>query len=195
MRRFRRAGRMGDIRQIRDKETLAEYVGAGHKVKYVFFWGHQRSKTGISASCFSQWYAAPFSAEGRSYATAEHFMMAEKARLFNDPDALEMILAAKSPGEAKSRGRNVRGFDEQIWIKRRFDIVVAANKLKFSQNSDLLAFLLGSGQRVLVEASPVDKIWGIGLEAKHPHAENPRLWKGLNLLGFALMEVRAQFGT
>jgi ribA/ribD-fused uncharacterized protein len=141
---------------------------------------------GISASCFSQWYAVPFIANGQSYRTAEHFMMAEKARLFDDRDAMEKVLAARTPGEAKSRGRDVRGFDEETWIERRFDIVVAANKLKFSQNLDLLAFLLGAGQRILVEASPVDKIWGIGLEAKDPRADNPRLWKGLNLLGFAL---------
>jgi len=186
---------MGAITQIRDREALADYVKAGRKVKYVFFWGHRWSKTGISASCFSQWYAAPFIADEQSYLTAEHFMMAEKARLFDDQGALEKILAARSPGEAKSLGRNVRGFDEEIWIERRFDIVVAANKLKFSQNSDLLSFLLGTGQKILVEASPVDKIWGIGHEAKHPNAENPRLWKGLNLLGFALMEVRTQLST
>jgi ribA/ribD-fused uncharacterized protein len=186
---------MGEVTWIRDREALANYVNAGHKVKYVFFWGHQRSKIGISASCFSQWYAAPFIADGQSYPTAEHFMMAEKARLFDDQDALKKVLTAGSPGEAKSRGRDVRGFDEETWIQRRFDIVVAANKLKFSQNADLLAFLLGTGHRILVEASPVDKIWGIGLEAKHPHADNPSLWKGLNLLGFALMEVRAQLSN
>ncbi len=182
---------MDDLTQIRNREELAAYVAAGHKVKYVFFWGHQRSKTNITASCFSQWYTAPFVVDGQSYPTAEHFMMVEKARLFNDWDTLDKILVAKSPGEAKSRGRDVRNFDEQIWIERRFDIVIAANKLKFSQNPKLLTFLLNTGQRVLVEASPVDRIWGIGLDAKNPNVENPRLWRGLNLLGFALMEVRA----
>lgn len=117
-------------------------------------------------------------------------MMAEKARLFNDKETLKKILVAHTPGEAKQLGRAVSGFNESTWIKNRFNIVVQANIAKFEQNKELQDFLLNTGSRVLVEASPVDKIWGVGL-AEHDEAiSDPRVWKGLNLLGFALMEAR-----
>lgn len=119
-------------------------------------------------------------------------MMAEKARLFGDLDSVAEILAAGNPGEAKKLGRAVRNFDEKIWRQNRSRIVVEANLLKFGQNPELAAFLLNTGGRVLVEASPVDRIWGIGLAADNPAAQNPNLWKGLNLLGFALMDVRGR---
>jgi ribA/ribD-fused uncharacterized protein len=125
------------------------------------------------------------------YPTAEHFMMAEKARLFSDEEARAKILAAKSPAAAKKLGRTVRGFHEQRWDRARFDIVVAGSRAKFSQNPELGAFLAGSRDRVLVEASPVDRIWGIGLAAANPDASRPDKWRGLNLLGFALMQARA----
>ena len=117
-------------------------------------------------------------------------MMAAKARLFSDSDAEKRILAAGPPGAAKSIVREVRGFVENVWVQHRFEIAVRGNLAKFSQNTELGSFLRGSAKRVLVEASPVDRIWGIGLEADAPHATNPREWRGLNLLGFALMKVR-----
>jgi len=89
-------------------------------------------------------------------------------------------------------GRRVRDFEPNIWAEHCFDIVCEGNFYKFSQHSDLKSFLLNTKDRVLVEASPVDRIWGIGMAQDHEHAENPRLWKGSNLLGFALMEVREQ---
>ena len=81
---------------------------------------------------------------------------------------------------------------DEVWNAHRFDIVCRANFAKFSQHADLKAFLLQTGNRILVEASPVDSIWGIGLAQDDPHAENPLQWQGLNLLGFALMKVRDQ---
>ena len=92
-------------------------------------------------------------------------------------------------GEAKALGREVRGFDEDTWVKNRFGIVVAGNLLKFQQNKGLGMFLLGTNERVLVEASPVDTIWGVGLAADNKSIENPNLWRGLNLLGFALISA------
>ena len=99
-------------------------------------------------------------------------------------------MAAAPPGAAKAIGREVRNFDQQVWERHRFDIVVEGNLGKFGQHEALKEFLLGTSDRILVEASPVDRIWGIGLAADNADAENPNLWKGLNLLGFALMEVR-----
>ena len=124
-------------------------------------------------------------------ATAEHYMMAEKARLF-DNSATDAIVAAAHPGEAKKLGRKIRNFDQAIWEKHRFDIVVRGNLAKFSQHEPLKQYLLGTGDRVLVEASPHDRIWGIGIAESDPAAQNPYDWKGLNLLGFALMAVREQ---
>ena len=117
-------------------------------------------------------------------------MMAEKARLFRDDDALERILSAKSPAESKAIGRSVRGFVEADWQAHRYAAVVRGNLAKFSQHPELRSFLLATGNKVLVEASPVDRVWGIGLAATDSKAEDPLAWRGLNLLGFALVEVR-----
>ncbi|KAF0758401.1 hypothetical protein AaE_003952 [Aphanomyces astaci] len=137
-----------------------------------------------------QWFEAPFSIDDISYPTAEHFMMAEKARLFHDNDTLADILGATDPATAKAYGRSVDNFDEGVWCRHRFDIVVRANTAKFGQNEALKAYLLGTKKHILVEASPRDPIWGIGLSSKNEHAQNPKHWRGLNLLGFALMTVR-----
>jgi ribA/ribD-fused uncharacterized protein len=178
---------------IRDRQALSDYVNAGNKVKYAFFWGHKPNRDGsLGKTCFSQWFELGFEIDGIYYPTAEHFMMAAKARLFKDKDAERQILDATHPGDAKKIGRTVRGFKEGLWYGRRFDLVVAGNLAKFSQNAAAQTFLLSTGDRVLVEASPYDRIWGIGMAATDPDVENPDTWKGLNLLGFALMEVRSQ---
>ena len=169
-------------------EELVAATATEGAPKFVFFWGHHPSPDGgVTKSCFSQWWLSPYGVE---YRTAEHFMMAAKARLFGDAATLERILAAGHPKQAKDLGRSVAGFDEAVWLAHRFDFVVAGNQAKFSQHPDLAGFLLGTGQRVLVEASPVDRIWGIGLAADSPDAARPDHWRGLNLLGFALMQVR-----
>jgi ribA/ribD-fused uncharacterized protein len=171
---------------------LAE-IEAGHSVKYLFFWGHQPSKDGaITKTCLSQWWLADFVVAGLPYRSTEHWMMAEKARLFGDADMATRILAAKSPAEAKKLGREIRGFVPATWEAHKYDIVRTGNYHKFSQHKALRDFLLATSNRVLVEASPVDTIWGIGLAADSPDAANPARWQGPNLLGFALMEVRDQ---
>jgi len=175
----------------RSNEELLAYMSRGYEVDLLLFWGHQASRDGsLSKSCFSQWYEAPFTVEGDTYRTAEHFMMAGKARLFDEAAAREKILAARTPGEAKKLGREIRSFDEAIWSEARFDLVTRGNVAKFTQNPALGAFLLGTGDKVLVEASPLDAIWGIGLAATDPAARDPHNWQGLNLLGYALMVAR-----
>lgn len=178
--------------KIRSMEQLINYIKKGNETEYLFFWGHRKSRQGVGKSCFSQWYEAPFEYDGNRYLTAEHFMMAEKARLFNDDASALKVISAGSAAEAKKIGRQVKGFDEAIWLQHRFDIVVKANLLKFSQNKECQDYLFSTGECVLVEASPVDSIWGVGLAADDPRIENPESWQGLNLLGFALMEVREQ---
>ena len=160
-------------------------------IPFLFFWGHQPSKDGsFTKSCFSQWWVAPFEVDGIVYQTAEHWMMVGKARLFGDEAAVAKILAAGTPAAAKKGGRLVKDFVPEIWDKHKFELVVAGNWHKFSQHAALKEFLLNTGEQVLVEASPVDKIWGIGMAGDHPAARDPAKWKGENLLGFALMEVR-----
>ncbi|HET9143781.1 MAG TPA: NADAR family protein [Actinophytocola sp.] len=110
--------------------------------------------------------------------------------LFGDEASAAEIVRASHPGRAKELGRGVRGFDQQRWEQCRFEIGVAGSLAKFSQHPDLRRFLLNTGDRVLVEASPVDTVWGIGLAADDPRAGEPEEWRGLNLLGFALTQAR-----
>lgn len=175
---------------MKNTRDLITYLGTGNRVKYVYFWGHRKLEGEVTKSCFSQWYDAPFSHDGDLYKTVEHFMMAAKARLFGDREKAAEILAAENPGKAKALGREVRNFDQLLWDEKKFDIVVQGNLAKFGQNPELGAFLLTSGARVLVEASPLDPVWGVGLAADDPLIEDPRNWRGENLLGFALMETR-----
>ncbi|OIV37654.1 hypothetical protein BIV57_09795 [Mangrovactinospora gilvigrisea] len=188
---------MGDGAAPRDVAELAERTSRGETFKYLHFWGHTPKKDGsVSAACFSQWWqGAPFTVDGVEYATAEHWMMAGKARLFGDAAAEAKALAAGHPRDAKSAGREVRGFVEAVWERERFRLVVEGNRAKFGQHPELADFLAGTGARVLVEASPVDRVWGIGLAKDDPRAADPSRWRGLNLLGFALMEARDEPGA
>lgn len=163
---------------------------AGEPLRYLCFWGHQPPRTGVSSSCFSQWYDAGFSIDGVHYPTAEHYMMAGKARLFGDEAILAKVLSARTPDKAKAMGRKIVSFDEQRWTEARYALVVEGNLAKFTQNPALGAFLRATAGQVLVEASPVDIIWGIGLAKDDPDVQVPARWLGLNLLGFALMDVR-----
>ena len=176
---------------INNKEQLITQINQGLKPIYLFFWGHTPSPRGeITKSCLSQWYEASFEVEGISYKTAEHYMMVQKAKLFNDHDNLAKILACQTPAEAKKLGRAVKNFNGEQWQQHSFDIVVQGNMAKFGQNSQLKDFLLATGERVLVEASPLDTIWGIGLGQDNPKAQHPQTWRGENLLGFALIAAR-----
>ena len=174
-----------------DADALGGRIAAGERFRFLCFWGHrQRADGRPTVACFSQWFPAEFTIDGVSYPTAEHWMMAEKARLFGDDDALARVFKKVDPAHAKAAGRAVRGFDDPVWLRHRFEIVVRGNLAKFGQHPPLRDFLLGTGAQVLVEASPVDPVWGIGLAADDPRAQDPMHWQGLNLLGFALMAVR-----
>ncbi|MFF7239714.1 NADAR domain-containing protein [Streptomyces collinus] len=179
---------MGKIDSV---EALLSEVRAGARIKYLHFWGHRPRPDGrVGAGCLSQWWPSPFVVDAVEYVTAEHWMMAGKARLFGDAEAERRILAAAHPAEAKKAGRLVRGFDEAVWRRERFRVVVEGSVHKFASDEELRAFLLNTGDRVLVEASPVDRVWGIGLAADDEAASDPERWRGPNLLGFALMEAR-----
>jgi ribA/ribD-fused uncharacterized protein len=184
------------VDKVRSRDELVRLVKAGRSPHYLLFWGHRPLPNGeIGKPCFSQWWPATFVVDEIRYPTAEHFMMAQKALLFGDEAARAQILSAATPKAAKELGRRVKNFDEAVWEASRFQFVVEGNQAKFGQNPELGRFLLGTGDKVLVEASPVDRVWGIGLAANDVRATNPETWPGLNLLGFALMEVREWLAT
>lgn len=170
-------------------EKIIERLESGENLKYLHFWGHQKSDR-ITKTCFSQWFESEFEVNGIRYLTAEHYMMAEKALLFGDYEIHQKIIESEKAGKVKELGRQVKYFNQRVWEENRYDIVIRGNFHKFSQNPDLSEFLIKTKNQVLVEASPVDIIWGIGLAQNEDNAEIPYLWNGLNLLGYALMETR-----
>lgn len=174
------------------RENLIAQYEAGEHFAYLFFWGHRPAQQ-LTASCFSQWWQSAFEVDGVVFATAEHWMMYQKAITFGDNAQAQLILEASTPEIAKQLGRKVKQYDDQIWASRRYELVKQGNLHKFSQHADLRAFLLSTADKIIVEASPYDRIWGIGLAAKTLDIENPTTWQGDNLLGFALMEVRDYF--
>lgn len=173
------------------RESIEEKFRRKERLKFIFFWGHTPSYDGsVTKACFSQWFGCRFSADGIEYSTAEQYMMSQKALLFGDTKIYEEIMNADHPKQFKALGRKISGFDEAIWNKHKCGIVIKGNLAKFSQNPELKSFLLNTKERILVEASPYDKIWGIGISSDDPKCENPEMWNGENLLGFCLMEVR-----
>lgn len=142
------------------------------------------------ASPFSQWHRCAFSVDGNAFSCAEQYMMFGKAMLFDDAEMAGKILEADHPRQHKALGRKVRGFDDAAWRRQRENIVHAGNHAKFTQNPALLELLLATKGTTLVEASPYDKIWGIGLAATDPRANDATKWKGQNLLGKILTKLR-----
>jgi ribA/ribD-fused uncharacterized protein len=153
----------------------------------IFFYGSKDKKYGY----LSQFYKCIFKYRGVTYICAEQWMMAWKAKLFNDKRALSLIMHETNPARIKMLGRTVRNFDQKKWEKYRYCIVRRGNLLKFQQNPDLARLLLSTRRTVLAEAAPRDRIWGIGCGV----AAAPRLprseW-GKNLLGRVLMDVRGE---
>lgn len=148
----------------------------------VLFWG--------SDCPFSNWYPAPFTWRGLSFANTEQFMMYHKSLLMNDEETAKELLSTTDPRKAKGLGRKVKNYDEAEWEKSRLSVMITGCAAKFSQNPKLKELLLGTGNKVLVEASPFDKVWGIGLDQGDPRALDPKQWRGRNLLGVSLIAVR-----
>ncbi|KAL2065719.1 hypothetical protein VTL71DRAFT_3389 [Oculimacula yallundae] len=164
---------------------------------HIYFFGYSGPDPEV---CFQQWYPSPFtdseltvdSGNGEtsspSFKTSEHYMMYCKAMLFGDEITAKKILEAEGPGEAKALGRVAGPFDQQKWDSSCDAIVEQGNFLKFSQNPALRDILLSTGDKVIVEASPSDRIWGVGFDAEHAEGREEE-W-GQNKLGEALMRVR-----
>jgi ribA/ribD-fused uncharacterized protein len=148
--------------------------------EFCFFW----------AGPFSQWHRCYFGLSGITYVCAEQWMMAEKARLFSDSETLQLILKTKDAKEHKRLGRLVKNFDPAIWNVHAKSIVYDGNFHKFTQNKDLLKLLYDTAPKTLVEASPYDKIWGIGLAENDSRALKRATWQGTNWLGETLTKLR-----
>ncbi len=160
----------------------SEEIMKNNLEKYTFFYG----------GVFSQWYKSPMysSKEELTFNCAEQYMMFKKASLFNDFDSANKIMRTRYPIEQKKFGRDVKGFDEQLWNEVKMDVVFNGNLLKFSDNKDLEDLLLSTKGTTLVEASPIDKIWGIGLDESTARITPVSKWMGENLLGIVLTDVR-----
>ena len=150
------------------------------KTDFTFFWGGE----------FSQWYPSEFTINGVSYSCCEQYMMAQKALMFGDQETFEKVMKTKSPKEQKALGRLVKNFDKDVWEAKCKDIVYEANYAKFTQDKDLYDVLLSTEGTELVEASPEDKIWGIGLSEFDPRIMNKANWLGTNWLGEILTKLR-----
>lgn len=168
-------------------------MSEGLSPPFLHFWGH--TGQGVGNWVLSQWYPAPFLVDGVRYATAEHWMMSEKAKLFGDTATRAKILSIDDPAAAKKLGREVAGYDDAAWRARRVDAVREGSVHKFRQNQAMGELLLSTRGKVLVEAAPRDTVWGIGLGAANPNASVPSRWRGENLLGFAPMWARDQLAA
>ena len=178
------------------RKDLVTRIDEGFNADFLFFWRPKPvTHKPLGPFILSQWYEHPFTHEGDLYRSAEHLMMVKKAELFGDLKTAEKIRAALTPREAKALGREVQNFTEEVWVKHRTRIVEQVSMAKFGSDDNLTEYLLSTGNQVLVEASPHDQVWGIGLHQAHVDARIPKRWRGLNLLGFALMKTRRQLNN
>lgn len=148
--------------------------------KFTFFWHGP----------FSQWTGSQFIINGVWYNRAEQYMMAQKAIMFGDDEMFQEIMRTGDPETQKVCGRNVKNFDLIKWNKYAKAIVHDGNMAKFTQNPKLLEFLIATEGTTLVEASPYDRIWGIGMDKNNPKAQNRETWNGFNWFGEILTLVR-----
>ena len=148
---------------------------------HVYFWGDPT---------LSNWGPAEFDYKGNHFMNSEQAYMWEKADFFGDLTIANDILSTDSPKDAKDLGRLVRNYNDEEWAKVRYKKMVEVCFAKFSQNPHRLETLLSTGERILVEASPYDKVWGVGWHWTDPEILFEENWRGQNLLGKALMEVR-----
>jgi hypothetical protein len=160
---------------------------------FVLFYGYNRKKHGDKA-VFSNFYPASFqNSDGQKFLHTEQYMMWRKAVLFGDLEVAAKILVATKPQDCKALGRQVKNFNQTTWNENALQIMIDGLSLKFSdQNPELKSILLATGNKTLVEASPYDKIWGIGLKQTDPNCLDSSKWKGTNWLGISLMKTRNQ---
>ncbi len=153
---------------------------------HVYFWGDPT---------LSNWGPAPFTYKENKFYNSEQAFMWEKALCFGDTETANQILETSNPRTAKDLGRLVKNYDEKIWETKRFDAMFNVCLAKFSQNKPRLETLLSTGNKTIVEASPYDKVWGVGIHWTDDEILDENNWKGQNLLGRVLMKVREQLSA
>lgn len=151
--------------------------------KYAFFYGGP----------LSQWFKCKIIDGNLVFNCTEQMMMYRKAELFRDEESMNLIMEEKFPKKQKLLGRQVKGFDSRLWHKEAQNIVYRNNLLKFSQNYELKDILLSAGDLIFVEASPYDKVWGIGRNIDYPYLGDKNKWLGTNWLGSILTEIKQYF--
>lgn len=152
----------------------------------IYFWRPHESNGWLG-----NWYPSEFISDGKRFINSEHYFMWRKVMMF-EPGLEQVILGVDDPKKMKDIGQSVKNYDDGVWSAARYDVMKTALYEKFTQNPLLLAKLLGTGSALLVEASPYDRIWGIGLDMAAASKGGLELWRGQNLLGKALMETRAR---
>lgn len=171
--------------EICDKFTK-KYNAQLENKNIIGFWGHSKNK---QYAYFSNWYQSNFNIENLNFCNVEQYLMYQKALCFKDNLISKKILNTTDPKEIKYLGRKVRNYNDIEWDKIRYDVLKKALKAKFTQNKLLLNKLIETKDSVLVEASPYDKIWGIGMDVNHEHKDYTK-WQGTNLLGWGLTEIK-----
>jgi ribA/ribD-fused uncharacterized protein len=154
--------------------------------KFVFFWKPDDARVGF----LSNWSRSSFELEGERFANVEQYVMWRKATTFGDSVTAARILESGNPARVKALGRQVRAFDDAVWHTARVSAAFDGNAAKYGQSTDLRDRLLETRGRILAEASPHDRIWGIGLDVEDPRCRTVARWRGENVLGFVLMAVR-----
>lgn len=155
--------------------------------KFIYFWG-TKDKNGF----LSNWHLSRFIIDGKMYTCVEQYMMSEKARLFGDEEVFAKIMATDNPREQKALGRAVKGFDKVKWEQVAREVVYKACYAKFTQKPELEKALMATEGTTLVEASPRDPIWGVGLAESDPRILTRSTWRGLNWLGEVLTRAREE---
>ncbi|OWF43560.1 riboflavin biosynthesis protein PYRR, chloroplastic-like [Mizuhopecten yessoensis] len=167
---------------VKGSSSTLKLPAGTKKEDFEFFWREE--------SPFSQFHPAVFTVDGTKYNCAEQYMMHQKAITFKDDENAKAIMKAAKPFTQKKLGRKVKNFAPDVWSAKCVDVVKKGNIAKFSQNSHLRKKLLDTYPKIMVEASPRDRIWGIGLASTNKLAWNKSTWRGKNLLGYALTDVR-----
>jgi ribA/ribD-fused uncharacterized protein len=183
---------VANILSLPNQEQLAESIVIDNKeYKEKEYFENDNLVLFFSPYIYSNWYISPFKDDkGDEYNCVEQYMMAQKALLFNDSTSYQKIMLSKVPKVHKALGRKVSNFNEEIWNNNSYSIVLRGNYYKYSQNDSLAKVLLNTRDKTIAEASPYDKIWGIGLACNDKNALDMNKWKGTNKLGKVLMNVR-----
>lgn len=173
---------------------ICKRYDSGESLRFVFFGEcHSEFTDSVGKECFSRWYSLAFEIEGKSFFCIEQYMMAEKACFFDDEECERRIMNNNDIEDITLLGQQIKIFDGFLWDNYKKDVIRQGNVAKFADNKELFEFLISTDDAILVEATPYDVVWGIGMREGDQGIDNPHNWKGENILGFTLMKIRDFF--